>query len=230
MITPIASIVRARRGAWAVAAPLLIVGALAAGCGSAHVSGASSQASGRVTAPAAPTASATPVPTVTGGSVVAGESACVGWPSSPPTATLPVSFVPVTVERCVNGAETVPGKGLWSTATLERSDGDLTGLISALRQTSAGRTPDTVCPELAVIPPQIVLISATGQQVIPRLPVSGCDLVQSRVLAALGVLRWDPVSVRLISPIEGSTATATAAPAVTGTPRSEQSVNPALPQ
>jgi hypothetical protein len=226
MITPIASIARARRGAWAVPAALLVAGALAAGCGSAHVSGTS----GPTTAPAAPTASATPVPTVTGGTVVPGESACVNWPSSAPTETLPVSFVPVAVEQCVNGATTVPGKGLWTSATLERSDSSLTGLISALRQPSTGRTPDTVCPALAVIPPQVVLISATGQKVIPRLPVSGCGVTQSKVLAALGALRWDPVSVRLIAPIQGTTPTATAAPTVTGTPRSEQSVNPALPQ
>jgi hypothetical protein len=226
MITPTASIARALRGALAVPAALLVVGALAAGCGSAHVSGTS----GGTTAPAAPTATATPVPTVTGGSVVPGESACVNWPSGAPTETLPVSFIPVTVEQCVNGATTIPGKGLWSTATLERSDGSLTGLISALRRTSAGRSPDTVCPELAVIPPQVVLISATGQKVIPRLPVSSCGLTQSQVLAALAALRWDPVSVRLIAPIQGTTPTATAAPTVTGTPRSEQSVNPALPQ
>jgi hypothetical protein len=226
MITPIASIARARRRAWAVPAALLVVGALAAGCGSAHVSGTS----GHPTAPAAPTGTATPVPTVTGGSVVPGEAACVNWPSSAPTVTLPVSFVPVTVEQCVNGATTIPGKGLWSTATLERSDGSLTGLISALRATSAGRTPNTVCPELAVIPPPVVLISATGQKVIPRLPVTGCGVTQSKVLAALAALRWDPVSVRLIAPIQGTTPTETAAPTVTGTPRGEQSVNPALPQ
>jgi hypothetical protein len=69
-----------------------------------------------------------------------------------------------------------------------------------------------------------------GQKVIPQLPVSGCGVIQSKVLAALGALRWDLVSVRLIAPIQGTTPTATAAPAVTGTPRSEQSVSAALPQ
>ena len=52
--------------------------------------------------------------------------------------------------------------------------------------------PGTVCPALAIIPPQIVLISATGQELIPRLPVSGCGLIQSQVLAALAALPWQP--------------------------------------
>ncbi|HEY0935803.1 MAG TPA: hypothetical protein VGD91_18925, partial [Trebonia sp.] len=203
-------------------------GALAAGCGSTHVSGTSGSAAGqpssKATVPAAPTATATPVPTVSGGSVAAGEPACVGWPSSAPTGALPASFVPVSVERCVNGAQTITGKGLWTTATLQRSDGDLTALLSALRQPAGTRKPGTVCPALAVIPPQVVLISATGQKLIPRLPASGCGLTQSRVLVALGTLRWYPLSVRMITQIQGASAVP-AAPTVSGTPRSIQTVS-----
>ena len=127
--------------------------------------------------------------------------ACVGWPADATSAALPVSFVPVSVERCVNSAQTIPGKGLWTTATLQRSTGDLTGLIDALRQPSATRRPGTMCPALAVIPPQVVLISATGQKLIPRLPTDGCGITDSQVLVALDALRWQPVSVRLIAQI-----------------------------
>jgi hypothetical protein len=123
--------------------------------------------------------------------------------------SLPVSFVPVSVERCVNGAETIPGKGLWETATLERSDSGLAALISALRQPGNTRHPGIVCPELAVIPPQVLLIGANGVKLIPRLPTTGCGLIQSRVLAALGALHWQTVSVRLIAQISGAPATAT---------------------
>jgi len=71
-----------------------------------------------------------------------------------------------------------------------------------------------------------VLISATGQKLIPRLPASGCGLVQSQVLVALNALRWQPVSVRLIAKIPGATA-----PTLPGTaPRSIQTVSPARPQ
>lgn len=207
------------------AVPLLAAGALVAGCGSAHAGGASDAATATAhatppatatapatatppataTAPAAASAPATPVPTISGGPVVAGQPACVGWPTDATSVPLPVSFVPVSVERCVNGAQTIPGKGLWATATLQRSDSSLAGLINALRQPSAAHHPGTVCPALAVIAPQVVLIGANGQKLIPRLPATGCGLIQSRVLVALGALRWQPVSVHLIAKLDGGT-------------------------
>jgi hypothetical protein len=200
----------------AAAVPLLAAGALVAGCGSAHTGGASDAATATThataTAPAAPaapsaaasaSAPATPVPTISGGRIVAGQPACVGWPTDATSVPLPLSFVPVSVERCVNGAQTIPGKGLWETATLQRSDSGLAGLINALRQPSAAHHPGTVCPALAVIAPQVVLIGANGQKLIPRLPATGCGLIQSRVLAALGALRWQPVSVHLIAKLDG---------------------------
>jgi hypothetical protein len=203
----------ARRRARAVAVPLL-AGALAAGCGTAH-SGAATGGPGHATASAAPSKSAAPaptapVPTVSGGHVAAGAVACVGWPTGGTSASLPVSFVPVSVERCENGAQTIPGKGLWTTATLQRSAGDLTGLINALRQPPVKHQPGTLCPAVAEIPVQVVLISASGQKLFPRLPTDGCGLISSPVLAALDALRWQPVSVRLIAQVPGA-ATPTAA-------------------
>lgn len=165
------------------------------------------------------------MPTVSGGQA-AGEPYCAGWPTTnTATVTLPVSFVPVSVERCVHGVESIPGKGLWTTATLQRSDSDLTALINALRQPPAHRRKDTACPMIAVIPQQVVLIDASGEKLIPRLPVSGCGLVQSQVLAALNALRWKTVSVRLIAKIDS------AQPTVSGTaPHPIQTVGGAQPQ
>jgi hypothetical protein len=163
-------------------------------------------------------AAATPVPTVSGGTVAAGEIACVGWPASAPTGSLPASFVPVSAERCVDAAQTIPGKGLWSTATLERAVGGLAALVSALREPSAGHS-DHACPALAMIPPAVVLTSATGQQLIPRLPATSCGLTQSQVLIALDGLHWSTVSVRLIAQISAATT-----PTATGSPRIMQTV------
>jgi hypothetical protein len=217
--------------AWALPAALLAAGALAAGCGttpagapaggstptasataapstssaSFSASAAPSGAAGASGSPGAagPSGAAAPVPTVSGGPVTPGEPACVGWPASAPTGTVPASFVPVAVERCVNGAQTIPGKGLWQTASLERADRGLDALVSALHQPAGPRRPGTACPALAIIPPLVVLIGATGQELIPRLPVSGCGLIQSRLLAALAGLPWRLVSVRLIAPVPG---------------------------
>lgn len=221
----------AGRRAGLVAVPLLVAGALAAGCASAQTgaapgSTANNAAGGHATAPAGPTASATPVPTVSGGKIAPGEPACVGWPSGATSTSLPVSFVPVSVERCVNGTQTIPGKGLWTTATLQRSDSDLTGLINALRTPPATHRPGTVCPALAVVLPEVVLIGANGRKLIPRLPTTGCGFIQSQVLVALNTLRWQPVSVRLVAKIPGP-----AAPTVSGSPpHSIQTVSGVQPQ
>jgi hypothetical protein len=232
LISSAARVVPAGRRALAVALPLLAAGALAAGCGSAHSGGAVGAPPTHATAPAASSSSAaasaaaTPVPTVSGGRVVAGEPACAGWPTGATSVSLPVSFVPVSVERCVNGVEAIPGKGLWTTATLQRSDSSLAALVSALRQPTVAHRPGTVCPALAVIPPQVVLIGANGQKLIPRLPATGCGLIQSQVLAALDTIRWQPVSIRLIAQVSGG-----AAPTVSGSaPHSIQTVGGAQPE
>jgi hypothetical protein len=224
-----------------LAVPLLAVGVLAAGCASASGAGAagtapssvlasggtaSRGAPGHATAPTAPSASPAPVSTLSGGPGAAGGAACTGWPAGARSGSLPVSFVPTSVERCVNGVETIPGKGLWATATLQRANSGLGGLVDALRRPSATHKPGTFCPAIAIIPPQVVLISASGQKLIPRLPVTGCGLVQSQVLAALNGLHWQTLSVRLISEIPGATA-----PTVSGTPpRSIQTVSGMQPQ
>jgi hypothetical protein len=112
----------------------------------------------------------------------------------------------------------IAGKGLWSTATLERAGGDLSTLVGALRRPSTGHKPGTMCPALAEIPPAVVLISASGRKLIPKIPVSGCGLTQSQVTAALGRLDWTTVSVRLLTQITGAT------PTVSGSPRTLQTV------
>ena len=197
MITPITPIARLGRPRWrsrarAVSVPLLAAGLLAAGCGTTSYGGASgvSSATGSTAragsgaatgsgADAGSTSAAAPVPTVSGGHVAAGGPGCAGWPSQAPSAPLPVSFVPVSVERCVTGAQDIPGKGMWVTATLQRSDSGLTGLVNALRHRTAARAPGTVCPAFALIPPQIVLTDASGHQLIPRFPVTGCGQIQA---------------------------------------------------
>lgn len=230
MITAITPIARLGRRTLAVSVPLLAAGVLAAGCGatSYHATSAPGVSSGTGSATgtgstagagsAAGTGSAapaTPVPTVSGGRVAAGGAACAGWPAQAPRAILPVSFVPVSVERCVIGAQEIPGKGMWITATLQRSDTGLTGLVNALRHPARSRAPGTICPALAVIPPQIVLTDASGHQLIPRVPVTGCGLPQAQVLAALQSLHWNPVSVRLISQIPAASTAPAPGPTAT---------------
>jgi hypothetical protein len=119
---------------------------------------------------------------------------------------LPALFVPVAVERCVTGVQDVPGKGTWETATLERATAGLEPLVNALREPGEVRSPGMICSAALAIPPRLVLISASGQRVVPRIPVSGCGNVRSGVISALAALSWQPLSVRLVTPVSPDTA------------------------
>ena len=141
------------------------------------------------------------MPTVTGGPVTAGDTACVGWPSDAPHGKLTAFFQPVAVERCVTGFQVIRGKGEWETATLEKSTDNLAALVEVLLQPSTRVQPGVFCPEFAVIPPQVLLISSTGKQLIPQLPMGACGIADSRVLTTLASMSWQPVSVRLISKV-----------------------------
>jgi hypothetical protein len=216
MITPISSIARLARQTRAVSVPLLVAGALAAGCGtvaanpggtnepvgtaSSSTSSAAASASGSASAPAP---SATPVPTVTGGPVATGETACVGWPSDAPRGKLTAFFQPVAVERCVTGFQVIRGSE-WQTATLEKSTDNLAALVEVLLQPSTRVQPGVFCPEFIVIPPQVLLINSSGKQLIPRLPEGPCGVADSRVLGTLALMSWQPISVRLISKVAPS--------------------------
>jgi hypothetical protein len=178
-----------------------------AGGGSGHgqtpASPASAASGSAGSGSAAPgTVSGSPVPTTTGGPFIPGQPACAGWPANAPHGSLPASFVPVAVIRCVNSYQTIPGKGQWEVATLERADENLAPLITALRHPSGGKRPGMMCPEIAMVPPQFVLVGGGGKMLVPQLPLSGCGLVQPQVLAALSALSWQPVSVRLVSQIQ----------------------------
>jgi hypothetical protein len=143
------------------------------------------------------------VPTVTGGpSLIVGGAACSGWPADAAHGTLTALFTPVAVERCVTSFQQITGKGEWETATLERSTDKLATLAAALMLPSRGHQPDVMCPEFVVLPPQIVLFSSTGKELIPRLPAGACGGVDNQVLSALASMTWQPISVRLVTKID----------------------------
>jgi hypothetical protein len=196
-----------RRIALLAAVPLAGLVTLAAGCGTVSTpppgggSGHGQTATGSP-APSPTAVSGRPVPTTTGGPVTPGQPACAGWPSNAARGALPASFVPVAVIRCVTSDQMISGKGQWEVATLERADKNLAPLTAALRHPAPQRNPGALCPYVAMIPPQFVMVGGDGRMIIPRLPLSGCGLVQPRVLAALSALSWQPVSVRLVSQIQ----------------------------
>lgn len=202
---------QASRVALVALIPVLALVTFAAGCGTATAPTAAggtatthpSAGKSATSSPAPVSSTPTAVPTTTAGPpILPGQPACTGWPADAAHGTLPASFVPVAVLRCVTGYQTIPGKGQWQTATLQRADKDLAALIAALRLPPVVRSPGMLCPDIAIVPPQIVLISADGKTLVPRLPMSGCGLIQSQVLTALAALHWQTVSVRLVAQIQ----------------------------
>jgi hypothetical protein len=200
---------RATRATLLASVPLLALITFVAGCGTTtappSAGGTARPSSGAPTtsSPAPASGTATPVPTTTGGPpVVPGQPACAGWPGNAPHGPLPTSFVPVQVLRCVINYQMIPGKGQWETATLQRADKDLAALIAALRKPPyAPRDPGIMCPELEILPPQVVLINSDGKTLVPEFPVTGCGLIEQPVLAALAALPWQTVSVRLVTQV-----------------------------
>ena len=211
-----------------LSAVLMSIAALAAGCGTASTSGTPSAPSagaggtgnsggtgsaatgsgGSASSGAAASGGATPVPTTTAtGSPAPGSAACANWPAGAPYGSMPATFIPVAALRCVTGDKEIPGKGLYLTATLERSDGDLRALAAALRQRPGHVASGTMCPMIAMVPPQVVLIAKDGSMVRPKFPVNGCGTIGSSALRALNALPWHAVSVRVFSPVSGGTAT-----------------------
>jgi len=190
-------------------AAVAAVAALASGCATASTStpaatgGPSGTGGASASPPASASASAAPVPTTTTGPpLVAGQPACVGWPGNVThSKTLPASFEPVAVIRCVTNFQMIPGKGQWETATLERADQGLAPLLTALQRPNQTRPPGTFCSDLVALPPQFVLVGKDGQVIRPALPVTGCGLVQREVLGALAALPWQKVSVRLVAQV-----------------------------
>jgi hypothetical protein len=190
-------------------AAVAALAAMATGCATASTStpaatgGASGTGAASASPPASASASAAPVPTVTTGPpLVAGQPACVGWPGNVThSKTLPASFVPVAVIRCVTDYQMIPGKGQWEIATLERADQGLAPLLTALQRPNQTRPPGTFCSDLVERPPQFVLVDKDGQAIWPALPVTGCGLVQGELLGALAALPWQKVSVRLVAKV-----------------------------
>ena len=190
-------------------AAVAAVAAMATGCATASTStpaatgGSSGTGAASASPPASASASATPVPTTTTGPpLVAGQPACVGWPANAThSKTLPASFVPVAVIRCVTDYQIIPGKGQWEIATLERADQGLAPLLTALQRPNETRPPGTFCSDLVELPPQFVLVGKDGQAIWPALPVTGCGLVQRELLGALAALPWQKVSVRLVAKV-----------------------------
>jgi hypothetical protein len=187
----------------------------AAGCAAASSSPAPSAGGTTAGSPSAgggsaespPTAGPVPTLPANGPAPVGDGTACADWPANVPEGSLPLTFTPVTALRCVTGDKQIAGKGLVFTATLERADGNLAALAQALRTPSEAKRPGMMCPMIAMVPPQVVLVAQDGSMLRPKFPVTNCDALLPSALRALNALPWRDVSVRVFPQVPGSGAT-----------------------
>lgn len=181
------------------AALTVLVSLAAAACGGPSSAGPSAHPSARessvVSVPRAPGASVAP-----GAPVAAGKAQCRGWPDAP-AGRVPRSFQPASVLRCRAGRVSVPGKGQWTAAILEKADQGLTPLTGALSSVSGHMEPGHMCPQFVIVPPQIVLVGKDGTMIRPTFPVTACGQIQQKALSALEGLHWRIVSRRLIGKV-----------------------------
>ena len=193
-----AAITLATAGCGTVSTPPGAAGTVPTASAAPTATPSSPAASSLPTGPVSPTAPVSPIP------VGPGSADCTGWPANVPYETLPASFTPVAVIRCVSDYETIPGKGEWLVATLQRADTGLTQLTDALRQPAGRIRPGAICPEYVMLPPQIVVVSADGKMLRPRLPLNDCGHPQGQVLTALATLPWKAVSERQVAPVKAN--------------------------
>ena len=104
-------------------------------------------------------------------------------------ATVDVSFV----LRC-----TITSNTAGRTLKVEKSSGDTSALLTALREKS-GLKIKGVCPMYRQAVPYFALVQSDGKALAPKVPVTNCGQPQPDVLAALGKLKFTVVATKPVN-------------------------------
>jgi hypothetical protein len=104
----------------------------------------------------------------------------------PDAGRVPDDFVAVAVLACEVDGTLRDGDGVWSAVTATRLEGDLDGLLTALRAPSA--TPAGTCSGAPGAPAVLWLVDAMGRAVRPAWPTDRCGAPQPGVTEALAGL------------------------------------------
>jgi hypothetical protein len=195
----------ARRGTRARRRAPLLLGALALGGGTlAALAACSSAASSFPTpAPAATVAAADCLAPQVLAALGLGE-AVTPAPDAPSPGAVPDGFVATSVLECADGGELLDSSGTWTSVRASRLEGDVAGLVEALRLPSSRAKASAACaPDDGTAAPQVWLVDPLGTAVRPQLPTDACGRVRPEVRRAVEALeRTDDVRypVALVSP------------------------------
>lgn len=178
-----------------------VAGVLLAGCAAPGVPvGPGQMPSGTTRPTVAPPTGGLPAAS---GAITAAGSQCGGpFDVRRQPQTLPSTFQVAAVYECQAQVEAIPGQGRWVVAVERKATRGLSTVVSDLRQPDASVRGTVVCAAVAVITPDVLVESTTGQLIAPRLPIDVCAQPQQQVLTALRALSWTTVSSRPVRQVE----------------------------
>ncbi|WP_166873923.1 hypothetical protein [Salinibacterium sp. ZJ450] len=116
------------------------------------------------------------------------EASAVDRPPAPAPGRVPADFQPVTAYRCVLHSSVEDAEGIWSAVTVERFDGDLSALLTALAQPHDGSSPLMACTADMELVPPLWLADAAGRAVHVSYPRNACGKTKPATRDALEAL------------------------------------------
>lgn len=148
--------------------------------------------------------------------IVCGTGLGDDLPDQPPAGRVPAGFTAVAAHICDPSASREDEAGIWSGVLVQRLEGDLTPVLTALARPDDPRWAGP-CTAVMVVAPDLWIEGADGRVIRVSFPVDGCGQPKTEdVLFALGLLtvveeRFEPLSL-----IESRAAEAAGCPTQAG--------------
>jgi hypothetical protein len=111
--------------------------------------------------------------------------------------SIPAGFQAIAVVRCIPTGAVGPAQGGFANARKEVAVTGLGPLVAALREPSARHVHPGLgvgCPVPALSGVRLMLVSASGAVIYPRIPITSCGVPIQPVTASLGALHWIELS------------------------------------
>lgn len=115
------------------------------------------------------------------------------WTPGQSPAPLPAGVRIKAVVRCETVERTYAGLGEWQVQLAEVADSDLGPFLAALRQPSAKRPPDLICPAYRLMAPWFALVDSNLAVLHPALPTDQCGQISGTAITALNKLDFTAI-------------------------------------
>ncbi|GGK95793.1 hypothetical protein [Mangrovihabitans endophyticus] len=88
----------------------------------------------------------------------------------------------------------------WEWRTVQRAEGSLDALATALRTPPPARGGDAICTLIMIPPVTVVVADAAGHVVVPAVPINACGHPVAEVRAAIEALNWEITKTNGVGP------------------------------